>query len=101
MDQSDRIRENFRMRYSGEVAGLAIGVDPLLLDNDCRRKRESEQSAAATAAATRGASVTVIPRNNRTIHDVLQRKSGDGQSFTGAIGERQIQHLIEIAVVHR
>jgi hypothetical protein len=36
------------------------------------RGQKSDQSAAATAAGTGGARVTVIARNDRTLHDALQ-----------------------------
>ena len=60
----------------------------------------SDQRAAATATATSSASVAVIADDNCRLGNLFQRKRSDVQRFAAAVGDRQIEHLIEVTVVN-
>ena len=61
---------------------------------------ELNEGATATAAAACGTGVTVVADDDLPSGDIFQGETPDGQSLTRASQERQLQHLVEIAVIH-
>ena len=60
-----------------------------------------EQRAATATAGAGGAGVTMIAGDDCPRHHLLNRDGRNIEAGAGRIGQRKIEHLIEIAVVDR